>query len=49
MSTTTEAPFLADMRANLTDPLYEEMTSNPDERVPFLVNWPLLEAELSSR
>lgn len=43
-----EALFLADMRANLTDPLYEEMTANPDDRVPFLVHWPRVTRELST-
>ena len=43
-----EAPFLADMRANLTDPLYREMTDNPDARVPFLVHWPRVTRERST-
>lgn len=27
-------------RAILSDELYQRMIKNPDERVPFLVNWP---------
>lgn len=42
-----EPVFVADMRANLTDPLYEEMTANPDARVPFLVDITLVELELA--
>ena len=30
-------PYLGWMRANLTDPLYEAMTANPNGRVPFLL------------
>lgn len=45
--TEEEPPFLADMRANLTDPLYQEMTANPDGRLPFLVFWPKVRRELT--
>jgi hypothetical protein len=44
---TQEPEFLADMRANLTDNLYEEMTSNPDGKIPFLVHWPKVQRELT--
>lgn len=48
MQPTEEPKFLADMRANLTDPLYEEMTANPDDKAPFLVHWPRIARELTS-
>lgn len=35
------------MRANLTDEIYQEMTANPDRRIPFLVNWPRVQRELA--
>lgn len=47
MDASIEPRFVADMRANLTDELYEEMTDNPDDRAPFLVNWPLVEVTLA--
>ncbi len=42
-----EPEFLSDMRANLTDDLFQEMTANPDMRLPFLVFWPRVERELT--
>ena len=35
------------MRINLTDAIYQEMTDNPDMRLPFLVFWPKVERELT--
>lgn len=46
MHTEPENP-VADMRANLTDPLYQEMTANPDARMPFLVDMTLIDLELT--
>lgn len=44
----TEPQYLTDMRANLTDDLYEQMTANPDARLPYLVVWPKVQRELSA-
>lgn len=35
------------MRANLTDDVYQQMTANPDQRIPFLVFWPKVNRELT--
>lgn len=35
------------MRANLTDEVYQQMTANPDRRIPFLVFWPKVSRELT--
>lgn len=35
------------MRANLTDEVYQEMIANPDGRFPFLIFWPKVQRELS--
>jgi hypothetical protein len=32
----------------LTDPLYRRMIANPDQRVPFVVNWPKVDALTSA-
>jgi hypothetical protein len=39
--------FLADMRANLTDDLFWEMSANPDKLLPYAVFWPRVTRELS--
>lgn len=42
-----EPQFLADMRANLTDSLFQEMTDNPDKLLPYAVFWPRVTRELN--
>lgn len=41
MAVTIEKPEVSpdDFRANLTDEIFQEMTANPDSKIPFLVNW----------
>lgn len=39
METDSENITLEERRANLTDELFEEMSSNPRLLLPFLVNW----------
>lgn len=39
--------FRADERAQLTDEFYQRMIANPDDSVPFLVNWTLVRRELA--
>ena len=42
-----ESDTTDDMRANLTDELYQQMIANPDMRLPFLVYWPRVARELT--
>lgn len=44
-----EPRYLADMRANLTDDLFWEMTDNPNKLLPFAVFWPQVTEELAAR
>lgn len=39
---------IARVRANLTDPLYQEMTANPNKLLPFAVHWPTVTRALQS-
>lgn len=39
---------IARVRANLTDPLYQEMTANPNKLLPFAVHWPKVKRALQS-
>lgn len=39
---------IARVRANLTDPLYQEMTANPNKLLPYAVYWPKVTRALQS-